>query len=280
MFKIIRPKTPGQRHLVVPVDDTLTTLPGKRAKVKPHKALMGPKKRTGGRNHHGHITSRHRGGGHKRAYREIDFRRDKDGVPAKVASIEYDPNRSGRIALLHYLDGEKRYMLAPQGLKPGDEVVSGEKTAFTVGCCMELRYMPMGAVIHNVELVPGRGGQMARSAGRSAQLMARADGYVTLRMPSGEMRQVHERCRATFGEVSHPSHNLRTDGKAGRVRWRGVRPQTRGTAMNPCDHPHGGGEGKHNGYIPQTPWSIQTKGFKTRSKRKASSRFIVKDRRK
>jgi large subunit ribosomal protein L2 len=281
MFKTIRPKTPGQRHLVLPSDDTLTTVaPGKRRKVKPTKSLLAPKKRTGGRNHHGHITSRHRGGGHKKRYRIIDFRRNKDGVPAKVASIEYDPNRSGRIALLHYVDGEKRYILAPQGLKVGDEIQSGEKTTFTIGCSMQLRNMPLGAMIHNIELTPGRGGQMVRSAGRGAQVMAKADGYVTLRLPSGEMRQVHERCRATFGEVSYPSHNLRVEGKAGRVRWRGVRPQTRGTAMNPVDHPHGGGEGKHNGYIPQTPWAMQTKGFKTRKKRKTSGRFIVKDRRK
>jgi large subunit ribosomal protein L2 len=281
MFKNIRPKTPGQRHLTQPMDDTLTTVaPGKRAKVKPLKRLMGPKNRTGGRNHHGHITSRHRGGGAKRQYRFIDFTRDKDGVPAKVASIEYDPNRSARIALINYVDGEKRYILAPQGLKVGDEIVSGPKTPYTVGCCMEMGQMPMGAMVHNVELVPGRGGRLVRSAGRAAQLMARAEGYVTLRLPSGEMRQVHERCRATFGEVSNPNHNLRVEGKAGRVRWRGVRPQTRGTAMNPVDHPHGGGEGKHNGYIPQTPWAMYTKGFKTRKKRKASTRFIVKDRRK
>jgi large subunit ribosomal protein L2 len=280
MFKTIRPKTPGQRHLVLPADATLTTEPGKRRKIKPLKALMSPKRRTGGRNHHGHITSRHRGGGHKRQYREIDFRRNKDGIPAKVAAIEYDPNRSSRIARLHYVDGEKRYILAPQGLNVGDQIMSGEKTGYTVGCCMELRYMPLGATVHNIELTPGRGGQLVRSAGRAAQLMARAEGYVTLRLPSGEMRQVHERCRATFGEVSFPSHNLRVEGKAGRVRWRGVRPQTRGTAMNPVDHPHGGGEGKHNGYIPQTPWAMQTKGFKTRRKRKTSSRFIVKDRRK
>ena len=280
MVKSFRPKTPGQRHLVLPPKGSFTRpSKSKRAQVKPLKSLLQCKKSSGGRDQKGHITCRHRGGGHKRHYRLVDFKRNKDDIPATVAAIEYDPNRSAHLARLHYVDGEKRYILAPQGLKEGDQVLSGERTTFTVGSCMPLSNIPLGSVVHNIEIVPGKGGQMVRSAGRSAQVMARSGGFVTLKLPSGEVRMIHEKCRATFGEVSNPEHTLRVEGKAGRVRWRGIRPTVRGTAMNPVDHPHGGGEGKHNGYIPQTPWAMQTKGFKTRRKRK-SNRFIVKDRRK
>lgn len=280
MLKKFRPITPGMRQLALPLLEQLTRLgASKRQTVAPTKSLLTVKKRTGGRNNHGHITCRHRGGGHKRFIRLVDFKRDKEGIPAKVASIEYDPNRSAHIALLNYVDGEKRYILAPQGLKAGDMVQTNDQPPFHVGCCMRMKFMPLGSVIHNIEMQPGRGGKLVRSAGLSAQLMARSGGYVTLRMPSGEMRMINEKCRATFGVVSNPDHNLRVEGKAGRVRWMGIRPTVRGTAMNPVDHPHGGGEGKHNGYIPQTPWAMQTKGFRTRSKKK-SSKMIVKDRRK
>ncbi|MBB63690.1 MAG: 50S ribosomal protein L2 [Waddliaceae bacterium] len=280
MPKKFRPTTPGVRQLVLPSNKELTkkTKETKKA-VKPLKSLMQSKKSTGGRNNHGRITCRHRGGGHKKHYRLVDFRRDKLEVPAKVAAVQYDPNRTAHIALLHYLDGEKRYILAPQGLRAGDMVKTTSQPEYKVGNCMQMKQMPLGSVIHNIELYPGRGGQLVRSAGQSAQLVARSNGYVTLRMPSGETRLVHENCRATFGTLSNAEHILRVDGKAGRNRWKGIRPTVRGTAMNPVDHPHGGGEGRHNGYIPQTPWAMQTKGKRTRSNKK-SSRFIIKDRRK
>lgn len=280
MFKKFRPKTPGTRHLLLPIHSPLTKeMEGGRAVVKPTKSLLLPKKKTNGRNNHGHITCRHRGGGHKRHYRIIDFKRDKENIPAKVASIEYDPNRSAYIALLNYKDGEKRYILAPQGLKEGDIVQTSEKPPYNVGCCMKLKDMPLGSVVHNIEMVPGRGGKLVRSAGLSAQLMARSDGYATLRLPSGEMRLINEKCRATIGIVSNPLHTSRVEGKAGRVRWQGFRPTVRGVAMNPVDHPHGGGEGRSKGNIPQTPWAEYTRGMRTRSNRK-SNKFIVKDRRK
>jgi large subunit ribosomal protein L2 len=279
MMKKFRPTTAGQRHLVQVERDQLTRVEGGRATVAPEKSLLVAKKRTNGRNHHGHITCRHKGGGHKQYYRLIDFKRDKEGINAKVASIEYDPNRSAYIALLHYVDGEKRYIIAPQNLKVGDIVSTTDQPPFTVGTCMKLKFMPLGSTIHNIELIPGQGAKLVRSAGLSAQLMAKSDGMITLRMPSGEIRLVNENCRATFGVVSNPEHNLRAIGKAGRSRWLGIRPTVRGTAMNPVDHPHGGGEGKHNGYIPQTPWAQYTKGYKTRSKKK-STKMIVKDRRK
>ncbi len=280
MTRKFRPVTPGQRELILTSNDELTrTGTAKRATVAPLKSLLVKKRRTNGRNHHGHITCRHRGGGHKRFYRLIDFKRDKDGVSAKVASVEYDPNRTAHIALLHYVDGEKRYIIAPQGIKAGDVVSSGEEAQFSAGCSMPMKSMPLGSVIHNIELVPGRGGKLVRSAGLSAQLMARANGYVTLKMPSGEVRIVNEDCKATFGAISNAERNLRVEGKAGRMRWKGVRPTVRGTAMNPVDHPHGGGEGKHNGYLPQTPWAMYTKGYRTRSKKK-TNKWIVKDRRK
>ena len=279
MVKKFRPVTPGQRKLVLPSFGQLTRVPGKRQTVKPTKSLLISKKRTSGRNHHGHITCRHRGGGHKSFYRLVDFKRDKDGIEARVASIEYDPNRSAHIALLNYRDGEKRYILAPEGVQKGDLLISGSEAPFKVGCAMELKKMPLGSTIHNIELYPGRGGKLVRSAGLSAQLMARSGGYATIKMPSGEVRMVRETCRATFGVVSNAERALRVEGKAGRKRWKGVRPTVRGTAMNPVDHPHGGGEGKHNGYIPRTPWGMQTKGLRTRCKKK-SKKMIVKDRRK
>ncbi|HEY2811143.1 MAG TPA: 50S ribosomal protein L2 [Rhabdochlamydiaceae bacterium] len=280
MIKQYRPMTAGQRHLILTTHDELTRREeGKRATVRPEKKLLMCKRRTNGRNHHGHITCRHRGGGHKRFYRLVDFKRDKEKIPATVIAIEYDPNRSAYIALLNYADGEKRYILAPQGLKVGDVVMTDDEGPFNTACCMRLKAMPLGSVIHNIELYPDRGGQLVRSAGLSAQLMARSNGYATVKMPSGEVRMVNENCRASFGAVSNPGHNLREEGKAGRTRWMGFRPTVRGTAMNPVDHPHGGGEGKHNGYLPQTPWAMYTKGYRTRSKRK-SNKMIIKDRRK
>lgn len=280
MLRKYRPVTPGTRQLILPMNETLTRArEGSRATVKPTKSLLLPKRRTNGRNNQGHITCRHKGGGHKRHYRIIDFKRDKENIPARVASIEYDPNRSAYIALLNYVDGEKRYILAPHGLKQGDMVQTSDEPPFSVGCCMKMKFMPLGSTICNIELYPGKGGKMVRSAGLSAQLMARSGGYATLRMPSGEMRLVNENCRATFGAISNSEHNLRVEGKAGRKRWMGIRPTVRGTAMNPVDHPHGGGEGKHKGNIPQTPWALFTRGLRTRSKKK-SNKFIVKDRRK
>ena len=279
MVKKFRPNTPGTRQLVLPSHDTLTRVGTTKTKVKPTKSLLLPKTRTCGRNNIGHITCRHKGGGHKKQFRIVDFKRDKENIPAKVASIEYDPNRSAYIALLNYVDGEKRYILAPQGLKAGDVVQTGDEASFKVGSCMRLKAMPLGSVVCNIEMIPGRGGKLVRSAGLSAQLMARSGGYATLRMPSGEVRLVNENCRATFGAVSNPEHNLRVEGKAGRKRWKGIRPTVRGTAMNPVDHPHGGGEGKHKGNVPQTPWAVYTRGLRTRSQKK-SNKFIVKDRRK
>ena len=284
MPKKYKPTSPSMRQLVLPSFGELTRrghIEGSKskAKVDANKSLLLPKRATNGRNNNGHITCRHRGGGCKRHYRIIDFKRDKDKIGSTVASIEYDPNRSAFIALLHYVDGEKRYILAPKGLKRGDEVKSGDESPFRVGCSMSLKAMPLGSVVHNVEMRPGRGGVLVRSAGLSAQLAARSGGYVTLKMPSGEFRLINENCRATFGELSNAEHSLRNEGKAGRKRWKGIRPTVRGTAMNPVDHPHGGGEGRHNGYIPQTPWSLQTKGFRTRKKSK-TTKWIVKDRRK
>lgn len=272
VVKKFRPTTPGQRQLVLPVLDQLTG-------DKPTKSLMAPKRRINGRNNLGRITCRHRGGGHKRHYRIVDFKRNKFEIPGKVATIEYDPNRSAFIALINYADGEKRYILAPRGLKKGDTVMTSTKPVYKAGYCMQLKNMPLGSVIHNIEMIPGRGGVLVRSAGTDAQLMARSNGYATIRMPSGEVRMVPEQCYATFGSLSNSAHNLRVEGKAGRNRWKGKRPTVRGTAMNPCDHPHGGGEGRHNGYIPQTPWAKPTKGLVTRKKSK-SKKMIVKPRRK
>lgn len=280
MLKKYRPITPGTRQLILPTNELLTRANNEtKATVKPTKSLLLPKRRTNGRNNMGHITCRHKGGGHKQHYRIIDFKRDKENVPAKVVSIEYDPNRSAYIALLSYADGDKQYILAPQGLQPGDKVQTGSEPPYSIGCCMKLKDMPVGSVVHNIEILPGRGGKLVRSAGLSAQLMARSGGYATLRMPSGEVRMINEDCRATFGQVSNPERNLRVEGKAGRMRWKGIRPTVRGTAMNPVDHPHGGGEGKHRGNIPQSPWGKYTKGLLTRSNKK-SNKLIVKARRK
>jgi len=244
----------------------------------PEKSLLAPKPRTGGRNNHGRKTSRHRGGGHKQQYRVIDFKRRKDGVPAKVASIEYDPNRTCRIALLHYLDGEKRYILAPKGLEVGNTVQSGQGAEIRTGNALPMRYIPVGTVIHNVELKAGAGGKMARSAGSSVQLVAKEGDFATLRLPSTEMRRVPIDCRATIGEVGNSEHDLIKVGKAGRNRWKGVRPQTRGVAMNPVDHPHGGGEGKTSGgRHPVSPWG-QPEG-RTRDTNKPSQKLIVRRRR-
>jgi len=245
---------------------------------KPERKLVVKLGKSGGRNNRGRITVRHIGGGHKRRYRLIDFRRDKNGVPGKVATIEYDPNRSARIALIHFADGEKRYILHPVGLKVGDEVVTSNSADIQPGNCMELLSVPLGTFVHNVELSSGRGGQLCRSAGAYAQVMAKEDGYVTLRLPSGENRKVWGRNRATIGQVGNTEHGNQVWGKAGRTRWHGVRPTVRGTAMNPVDHPHGGGEGRSKGRHPVTPWGLPTKGYRTRPKKKASNKFIVKRR--
>lgn len=280
MPKKYRPITPGQRRLILPSNDELTKAsPLKKALVKPTKKLLVAKRRINGRNNNGHITCRHRGGGHKRHYRLVDFKRDKEQVPARVASIEYDPNRSAHIALLNYVDGEKRYILAPQGLKVGAMIATQTGAPFNVGCCLKLKHIPLGTFVHNIEMYPGRGGQLVRSAGSSAQLMATTTDYATLKMPSGEVRMVPVNCKATIGALSNAEHFLRIEGKAGRNRWKGKRPTVRGTAMNPIDHPHGGGEGRQNSYIPTSPWGVQAKGYKTRSKKK-SKKLIVKDRRK
>src|ERR1700734_1806378 len=249
-------------------------------KTEPERTLVEGLKKSGGRNAQGRKTARHRGGGAKRLYRRIDFKRRKDGVPAKVAAIEYDPNRSAYIALLHYVDGEKRYILAPARLQVGAMVQSGPDADIRVGNCLPLANMPAGTVVHNVELTPGRGGQMGRSAGIGIQLLAKDGDYVTLRLPSGEMRQVRGECRATVGTVGNSDHQNISIGKAGRKRHLGVRPQTRGTAMNPVDHPHGGGEGSTTpGRHPVTPWGVPTLGYRTRKKRKKSDQYIVRGRR-
>jgi large subunit ribosomal protein L2 len=267
-----KPTTPGRRFATWVTRDEVT-------RDQPEKSLVKGKSRTGGRNTHGRITSRHRGGGAKRRYRLIDFKRRKDGVPARVASIEYDPNRSAHIALLHYRDGEKRYILAPQRLTVGTEVMSGENADIQVGNCLPLQRIPTGTVVHNVELTPGRGGQLGRSAGAAIQLVAKEGATATLRLPSGEMRMVAAVCRATIGTIGNTDHENVSIGKAGRNRHKGIRPQTRGTAMNPVDHPHGGGEGKTtSGRHPVTPWGVPTLGYRTRKKRKASDRMIVRGR--
>jgi large subunit ribosomal protein L2 len=249
-------------------------------KSKPEKSLLRTIKKMAGRNSDGRISVRRRGGGSKRRYRLVDFGREKDGVPAKVAAVEYDPNRSARLALLHYADGEKRYMIAPLGLQVGDSVVSGEQVDIKVGNCMPLRAMPTGTTIHNVELKPGKGGQLVRAAGTSAQLMAKEGNYAHIRLPSGEVRLVHLDCRATVGEVGNQDHENITGGKAGRSRWLGRRPKVRGVVMNPTDHPHGGGEGKApiGRSHPVTPWGKPALGYKTRRKNKASDRMIVRRR--
>ena len=267
-----RPTSPGRRFMTVSDFDELTT-------AKPERTLLAPMHKTGGRNVNGRITTRHRGGGHKRRYRLIDFKRLKDGVSAKVHSIEYDPNRSARIALLHYTDGEKRYILAPVRLRVGQMVESGAAVDIRPGNAMPLRAMPTGTTVHNIELRPGQGGKMARSAGSSAQLVAKEGGKALLRLPSGEMRRVPEECRATVGQLGNVTHEIESGGKAGRSRWMGKRPTVRGTVMNPVDHPHGGGEGKNKGSHPVTPWGKPTLGYRTRDKKKASGKDIVRARR-
>jgi large subunit ribosomal protein L2 len=244
----------------------------------PERSLVVVLKKSGGRNNRGRITVRHHGGGHKRRYRLIDFRRDKVNVPGKVAQIEYDPNRSARIALIHFADGEKRYILHPVGLSVGDSVVTSDEADIKPGNCLKLVSIPLGTFVHNVELSNGRGGQLCRSAGSYAQVMAKEGGYVLLRLPSGELRNVWGQNRATIGQVGNTEHENVIIGKAGRSRWKGIRPTVRGTAMNPVDHPHGGGEGRAKGRHPVTPWGIPTKGYRTRSEKKVSSRFIVKRR--
>lgn len=266
-----KPTSPGRRFVVKVVNPDLH-------KGAAHKALLAKKGRTGGRNNAGRITTRHRGGGHKQHYRIVDFKRNKDGIPAKVERLEYDPNRSANLALLKYLDGEWRYIIAPRGVKAGDELMSGTSAPIRAGNAMALRNVPVGSVIHCVELKPGKGAQMARSAGTSCQLVAREGTYATLRMRSGEMRRVLSECRATLGEVGNSEHSLRSLGKAGAKRWRGVRPTVRGVAMNPVDHPHGGGEGKTSGgRHPVSPWGVPTKGYKTR-KNKRTDKLIVRRR--
>jgi large subunit ribosomal protein L2 len=266
-----KPTSAGRRHLVKVVNTELHT-------GKPHAALLEKKSKSGGRNNNGRITTRHIGGGHKQHYRLVDFKRNKDGIPAVVERLEYDPNRSANIALLKYADGERSYILAPKGLSAGDQVISGEDAPIKVGSSMSLRSVPVGSVIHNVELKPGKGGQIARSAGTSAQLVARDGAYCTLRLRSGEMRKVLSDCRATLGEVGNAEHALRELGKAGASRWRGVRPTVRGVVMNPVDHPHGGGEGRTSGgRHPVTPWGVPTKGYKTR-KNKRTDKLIVRRR--
>jgi large subunit ribosomal protein L2 len=268
-----KPTSPGRRFATYPDYSELT-------RDEPEKTLTQGLKKSGGRNVHGRKTSRHRGGGAKRLYRKIDFKRRKDGIPARVASIEYDPNRSAYIALLHYADGEKRYILAPQRLRVGTSVSSGPTAEVAIGNCLPLASMPIGTVLHNVELEPGRGGQLGRAAGTGIQLMAKEGGMATLRLPSGEMRMVRSDCRATVGTIGNADHQNVKVGKAGRNRHLGVRPQTRGTAMNPVDHPHGGGEGSTTaGRHPVTPWGVPTLGYRTRKKRKRSDRYIVRGRR-
>jgi large subunit ribosomal protein L2 len=247
--------------------------------VEPERSLLEPIRKSGGRNNDGHITSRRRGGGHKRRYRRIDFKRDKLGVPGRVASVEYDPNRSANIALIHYADGEKRYILAPSGLTVGSTIEAGPEADVKVGNSLPLARIPLGTTIHNVELKPGKGGQLGRAAGAGIQLVAREGAFVLLRLPSSELRRVHGVCRATIGQVGNLDHEKVSLGKAGAKRWRGRRPEVRGVAMNPVDHPLGGGEGKSSGgRHPVTPWGKPTKGYKTRKKRKASSKYIVRRR--
>ena len=268
-----KPTSPGRRFVVKVVSEELH-------KGAPYAPLLEAKSKNGGRNNNGRITTRHKGGGHKQKYRLIDFRRNKDGVVGIVERLEYDPNRSAHIALVKYLDGERRYILAPKGLQAEDRIQSGEDAPIKLGNALPLRNIPLGSTIHNVEMKPGKGGQIARSAGTSVQLLAKDGQYVTLRLRSGEMRKVHADCKATIGEVSNSEHSLRSLGKAGATRWRGVRPTVRGAAMNPVDHPHGGGEGRSSGgRHPVTPWGVPTKGYKTRTN-KRTTKMIVRDRRK
>ncbi|ERT60555.1 MULTISPECIES: 50S ribosomal protein L2 [Megasphaera] len=272
-IKSFKPYSAGRRFMTVSTFDEITT-------SKPEKSLLSKVTSKGGRNNSGRMTVRHQGGGHKRRYRLIDFKRTKDNIPAKVATIEYDPNRSANIALLFYADGEKRYIIAPNGLKVGDTVVSGPESDIKIGNALPLGNIPLGTQVHNIELKIGKGAQLVRSAGSSAQLVAKEGNYALLRLPSGELRQIHVNCRATIGIVSNTDYENLTIGKAGRSRWLGIRPGNRGVVMNPCDHPHGGGEGKSpvGRKRPVTPWGKPAYGVKTRDAKKASSKFIVKRR--
>ncbi len=270
-IKKFKPTSAGRRQMEVLVSPEITT-------DRPYKPLVEPKPKTGGRNNLGRVSAWQRGGGHKRRYRVIDFKRDKDGVPGKITTIEYDPNRSANIALVTYRDGEKRYILAPVGLTVGQDIIAQATADIVVGNCLPLRNIPVGTMVHNIELRPGKGGQMARSAGAAAQIMAKEGEYAHLRLPSGEMRLVLVECRATIGQVGNIDHANVSIGKAGRTRWMGKRPHVRGVAMNPVDHPHGGGEGKTSGgRHPVTPWGIPTKGHKTRHNPR-TDRFIVRRR--
>jgi large subunit ribosomal protein L2 len=272
-IKRFNPTSPGRRHMASSTYEEVTT-------STPEKSLLAPLKKSGGRNNKGRITKRHTGGGHKRKYRIIDFRRDKKEVPAKVATVEYDPNRSARIALLHYVDGEKRYILAPNGLQVDDTVVASETADIKPGNALSIRSIPVGTWVHNIELKVGRGGQLARSAGAYAMIAAKEGRYAQLRLPSGEVRLVLQECLATVGQVGNLDYEKIKLGKAGRARWLGKRPQSRGVAMNPVDHPHGGGEGKSSGgRHPVTPWGVPTKGYKTRTN-KRTDKFIVRRRNK
>jgi large subunit ribosomal protein L2 len=271
-IKKLKPTTPGSRFRSNSTFEEIT-------KTTPEKSLTGVIKKSGGRNNSGHITTRFIGGGHKRKYRVIDFKRDKSGIPAKVFSIEYDPNRTCRIALLHYADGEKRYILAPEGLKVGNKIVSGPGSDIQVGNALPLKEMPLGSFVHNVEMKPGKGGQIGRSAGTSIQVMAKEGDFAQLKMPSGEVRLIRLECMATYGVVGNSEHENLSQGKAGRNRWRGIRPSVRGVAMNPVDHPMGGGEGKTSGGgHPVSPWGQKAKGLKTRKRKKESNKHIIKRR--
>ncbi|SNZ17856.1 LSU ribosomal protein L2P [Terribacillus aidingensis] len=274
-IKKYKPTTNGRRNMSVSDFAEITT-------DKPEKSLLAPLHKRGGRNNQGRLTVRHQGGGHKRQYRIIDFKRDKDGIPGRVATIEYDPNRTANIALIHYVDGEKRYILAPKGLEVGTEILSGEGADFKVGNAMELASIPVGTIIHNIELKPGRGAQLARSAGAQAQILGREGKYVLVRLTSGEVRLVLGTCRATVGQVGNLEHELIIIGKAGRSRWKGKRPTVRGSVMNPNDHPHGGGEGRApiGRKSPMSPWGKPTLGYKTRKRNKQSDKFIVRKRKK
>ncbi|HKL38152.1 MAG TPA: 50S ribosomal protein L2 [Bacteroidales bacterium] len=269
----LKPVTPGQRHKMVSAFDTVT-------RSTPEKSLLRPMKSSGGRNSKGRMTIRYRGGGHKQRYRVVDFRRDKEGMKATVKSIEYDPNRSARIALVSYEDGEKRYMLAPNGLKVGQTVMSGKEATPEVGNSLYLSDIPLGTIVHNIELRPGNGGVLARSAGTYGQLTSREGRYANIKLPSGETRMVLTTCKATIGTVSNSDHIIVSSGKAGRSRWRGRRPRVRGVAMNPIDHPMGGGEGRASGGIPRSRNGVPAKGYKTRKKKKMSNRYIVERRKK
>ncbi len=271
-IKTYNPTSPGKRNHVSTVSPELS-------KKKPEKSLTASLSKSGGRNNYGRVTARHIGGGHKRKYRIVDFKRNKVGIPARVAAIEYDPNRSANIALLHYADGEKSYILSPAGIKVGDAVEAGEGVDIKAGNCLAMGDIPLGTIIHNLEMKIGKGGQLVRSAGVSAQLMAKEGDYVLVKLPSGEVRRFHKKCRACIGQIGNSEHDSRKLGKAGRKRWLGKRPHVRGVAMNPVDHPMGGGEGKSSGgRHPCTPWGVPTKGYKTRRGKKTSDRDIVRRR--